>query len=246
MTETRTQPQATRPILVMAVGRAGSGKSMLLRHDAALRTDTVTFISSDEIRQQLSGTTDLIPERETEVWHQFHEQLKQAFTQKHRIYLDATFLTPHSRKVVFDLLRAEGAHYHILLYEFTADLPTAMANQETRERKLSLEAMQAMENAYVPLDAAELQGLFVRRIPIPPGLPLLPKQQNEVIPSNLPLDLLEKTLNLLGFWQEDQHWRTSKAIAEIKIEPQETPPPQEVQKLLEDLIAKGFASYLNK
>lgn len=124
--------------LVLMMGAPGSGKTTWARKVISAKTDK--YISRDEIRQSIVKEGEEFFSHENEVIDTFAKQVDEALlTTKRYVYVDATHLTPKSRKQILNKLKNKYER----LYGVHIDVSCSTVQQRNAQRT---------GNALVPYD----------------------------------------------------------------------------------------------
>jgi predicted kinase len=228
----------------MPIGLPGCGKSTYVRNAAGVKP--VTVISSDRIRQELTGEMSNLSQ-DTQVWRLATKRFEQALADgESAILVDNTNLTPRRRAMFLDRLKtlqAQGRQVFLKVFEFTLTVAQCIERQRGRARQVPPEAIAGLARYRKPFNPdVEAQGLPVTQVTVRPEDPL-PNPARLIRLNAPPTNLweLERFLAEKGFWQEDGEWCSAR-LAELILPPAVFPHPQvAVQQTLEALIQKGFA-----
>lgn len=115
--------------LVIGIGVPGCGKSTFLKPIADQLG--VVYISSDEIREELTGNAAL-QTREAEVWKTVHERIAEAL-QKDGAVVDATFTRKQDRQRLIQAAKRTGIN-EIEGYWFNVPLRVCIERNRKRPR----------------------------------------------------------------------------------------------------------------
>lgn len=140
LAEARRHLDASETVLAVMAGVPGSGKSTITR--AAASALGWTIMSSDEIRRELVGpeTSGPLLEAEypgaynaritSETYDRLFHRVETALRHGHSVFVDATFIDPHYRRVISGLARSTCSI--LLLFECRIPLTVAVDRVEAR------------------------------------------------------------------------------------------------------------------
>lgn len=156
--------------IYLPIGLPGIGKSTVL--NAMLANRTVTCISSDAIRKELTGDEGDISQ-DSKVWPLFQDRFQKALTSSDpgtdTIVLDSTSLKAYGRKTYFDMMRnavAQGQQLLVKVLEFPLNAQLAIERQKNRTRQVPEDVIRRMAAKAHPFSLTETQGLQAEHIKI--------------------------------------------------------------------------------
>lgn len=135
-----------RPVVYVMVGISGSGKSTCAASFAkGLRIHPVDIISSDEIRKEVHGDANNQKNPEL-IFNIYYQRALLSLFKGHYVILDATNLTPKTRKIIFKRLFG----YDCVAIWIDADMEKAFSRNLQRERVVPREVVEKQYQKLIP------------------------------------------------------------------------------------------------
>jgi len=135
--------------IILMVGIPGSGKSTLANELCNPEVDTI--VSRDQIRFSILDKIDSYFSKEKIVFKKFITEINRAAATTERyVYVDATHITPASRRKVID--KIEDETIPIFADVLDTDLDTCLLRNDLREgrAKVPESAIRNMYNSFLP------------------------------------------------------------------------------------------------
>jgi predicted kinase len=229
--------------LILSSGIPGCGKTTYLRNLTAFQPST--FISSDLIRQEVTGNMSDLSQDRTKVWPLAYQRLTNALNsntpETNTIVFDTTGLTQSARKNVLSLVKDWGQALSLKVKEFMADVDTCIQRQQNRERKVPEPAMRKMAASrqfFTPSEAPTNAVVSIEQIPTQYALPQATRPIS--LPNVTSIANLESRIGILGFWREGNEWCSARA-AKLVFSDTRSKQDAALEGIIQTLIQKGFA-----
>lgn len=229
--------------LIISSGIPGCGKTTYLKNLTAFQPNT--FISSDLIRQEVTGNMSDLSQDRSKVWPLAYQRLTNALNsntpEANTIVFDTTGLTQSARKNVLDIVKDWGQSVSLKVKEFMADVETCIQRQQSRERKVPEPAMRKMAASrqfFAPSEAPANAIVSIEQIPTQYTLPQTTRSIS--MPNVTSIANLESRIGILGFWREGSEWCSALA-SKLVFSDRRSKQDAALEGIIQTLIQKGFA-----